>query len=222
MATKFLKALFDAAENGMLTYDAFETACDKAGIKPVNLASGDYVSKNKYSDDLKAKETTIEGLNTTIKDREGDITTLQEKLKEASGDAEKLSTITSELEGLKSKYKADTDNLNARLKQQAKDFAVRDFVGTKKFTSKAAQRDFTNYLMSKDFEVQDGKIMGGEDYVDAYTKDNADAFVIEKRDEQKPTKPQPTFVDQTSGKETLTKTEGEFKFNFTPLYKPKE
>ena len=216
---EFLKELFSQAENGSLTYEQFEAACKTKGIKAVNLSEGNYVSKRKYDDDLKAKDTTIDTLKGNLQARDADISKLKDDLKKNEGDAQKAIDLGKQIEDWQTKYKTETDNLNAQLKKQAKDFAVRDFVGTKKFTSNAAKRDFTNYMLAKDFEVQDGKIIGAEDYLTAYTKENADAFVV---DQPKPQQKQPTFVNSTNGTESITKSSGEFSFNFTPLHAKKD
>ncbi|MBP5710556.1 MAG: phage scaffolding protein [Bacteroidales bacterium] len=214
-----MKELFTAAENGSLTYEQFEAACKNKGIKAVNLADGNYVSKRKYEDDLKAKDTAIDTLKGNLQARDADISKLQDDLKKNNGDAQKAIDLEKQIGEWQTKYKTETDNLNAQLKKQAKEFAVRDFVGTKKFTSNAAKRDFTNYMLAKDPEVQDGKIIGGEDYLAAYTKENADAFVVEQ---PKNTTKQPSFVNSTNGTESITKSGGEFSFNFTPLHAKKE
>lgn len=213
---EFLKELFKTAENGSLTYEQLEAACKEKGIKAVNLSDGNYVSKRKYDDDLKAKDTAIDTLKGNLEARDSDISKLKEDLKKNEGDAQKAIDLNKQIEEWQTKYQTETDNLNAQLKKQAKDFAVRDFVGTKKFTSNAAKRDFTNYMMAKDFEVQDGKIIGEDDYLNAYTKENADAFVVEAPKDQPK---QPTFVNSTNGAEPITKSGGEFKFNFTGVRK---
>lgn len=213
---EFLKELFKAAENGSLTYEQLEAACKEKGIKVVNLSDGNYVSKRKYEDDLKAKDTTIDTLKGSLKTRDGDISKLKEDLKKSEGDAQKAIDLNKQLEEWQTKYQTETDDLNAKLKKQAKDFAVRDFVGAKKFTSNAAKRDFTNYLMEKELDVQGGKIIGGEDYLTAYTKDNADAFVV---DAPKDSPKQPAFVKSTNGTESITPSSGAFNFNFTGVRK---
>lgn len=213
---EFLKELFTAAENGSLTYEQLEAACKEKGIKVVNLSDGNYVSKRKYDDDLKAKDTAIDTLKGNLEARDSDISKLRDDLQKNKDDAQKAVDLSKQLEDWQTKYKTETDNLNAQLKKQAKVFAVRDFVGAKKFTSKAAKRDFTNYLMEKELDVQDGKIIGGDDYLTAYKKENADAFVVETPNNQPK---QPTFVNSTNGAESITKSGGEFKFNFTGVRK---
>lgn len=215
---EFLKALFDAAENGALTFEQLKAACKEKGIKPVDLSGGEYVSKHKYDDDLKAKDTTIDTLKGNLAARDTDIAQLKDDLKKSGDDAQKVSDLGKQLEDWQTKYKTDTDNLNAKLAKQAKEFAVRDCVNGRQFTSNAAKRDFENYMMQQEFTIKDDKIIGIDDFVTAYTKDNQDAFVQEKKEDSK----QPAFVTTTNGKESVTATGGEFSFNFTPLHPKKD
>lgn len=212
---EFLKELFKAAENGSLTYEQLEASCKEKGIKVVNLSDGNYVSKRKYDDDLKAKDTTIDTLKGNLEARDSDISKLKDDLEKNKDDAQKAVDLGKQLQDWQTKYQTETDNLNAKLKEQAKHFAVRDFAGTKKFSSAAAKRDFENYMFKQEFDVKDGAIMGGEDYYNAYAKENADAFVVEQQEQQK----NPQFVQTTNGTESFTKSGGEFKFNFTGVRK---
>ena len=63
-----IKEVFDKAENGTLTYDQFTELTKDA--KFADLATGDYVSKKKFDDELAAKDGQIQTLNGTIKDRD--------------------------------------------------------------------------------------------------------------------------------------------------------
>ena len=51
-------------------------------VKLANLASGEYISKSKYNDDIKAKDTKISELSETVKKFDGvDVTALQDSVK---------------------------------------------------------------------------------------------------------------------------------------------
>lgn len=166
----FIKELFDKAENGALTYEQFEQACKGANIKLANLSTGEYVSKQKYDDDISTRDT--------------DLKNVQKQLEKVNGDSEKLKTVTADLEKLQGKYEA-----------QAYEFSVKEYANSKKFTSNAAKRDFVNSMIAKNLKVENGKIIGADDFVTAYSADNADAFVTEKSEE--PKKPVPQFVGST-------------------------
>lgn len=209
---EFLKDVFG---DNSLTYDDFAKAVEGKNIKLANLASGDYVSKQKYNDDITAKDTQINTLNDTIKTRDTDIATIKNQLKEAGVDKDKLTTLENDLTTLQGKYDTDTKAFKKQIENQAYEFAVKEFANSKKFTSNAAKRDFINSMIAKQLKIEDGKIIGADDFVNMYTKENADAFFAE---EQKAPTPKaekaPTFVGTTGGKTTPTDT-NPFHFNFS-------
>ena len=195
-----IKELFDKAENGTLTFEQFEAAAKAGNAKFTDLNEGNYVSKGKYENDLKAKDAQIETLNGTIATRDTDLTGLKEKLEAAGADADKLATLTNDFTTLQTKYTEDTKKYQAQLAKQAYEFAVKEFAGGKKFTSQAAKRDFTQSMIAENLSFKDGKILGAEDFVKTYTEANADAFVKEDPNPAPaPANPLPTFVAPTPG-----------------------
>lgn len=191
-----LKELFEKAQGGSLTYEQFMEAAGTA--KFVDLSEGNYVSKKKYEDDLASRDTQISTLNDTISTRDKDLAGLKSQLEAAGTDAEKLSQLTGEFDTLKGKYDADTKAYKAQLKKQAYEFAVREFANSKNFTSNAAKRDFIQSMIAKDLKMENDIILGAEDFVTAYSTNNADAFVTK---EVEPEQPKPHFVNPTSGPE---------------------
>lgn len=223
-----IKELFDKAENGTLTYEQLMAAAGDA--KFVDLSEGKYVSKSKYDSDLRAKDTQMEGLNSqitalneTIATRDADLAGLQTQLTEAGQDAAKLSDLTAQLTSLQQKYETDTQNYQNQMKQQAYEFAVREFANTKKFTSNAAKRDFTQAMIAKGLQMEGDKLIGGEDFVSIYSAENADAFVV---DVPAPTPaptpapapaPVPEIIAPTPGPAPDGGNDGGFSFNFSRL-----
>lgn len=202
-----LKEIFDKAENGALTYDQFIALA--TGAKFVDLSEGNYVSKSKFDDEIAAKDSQINTLNSTITTRDADLETLKQQLSTESANSQ---SITQELANLQARYTTDAQNYQAQLQKQAYEFAVKDFANNKQFTSKAAKRDFINSMIAKDLKMDSGKILGAEDFVTAYSTENADAFVVA---ESQPTpKPLPKFVDSTPGADNTPDPAGGFKFNF--------
>lgn len=202
-----LKKLFDAAEDGMLTYEQFIEACEENNAKFVDLSGGAYVSKQKYEDDLATRSKEIETLNESLKTRNTDLEDLQKKLAEAgTADAEKLAALSADLEGYKTKYEEDTKRYQEQLRKQAYEFAVKEFANSKNFSSKAAKRDFTQSMIAKDLKMEDGRIIGAEDFAEMYSSENEDAFISDEYydDEYYEEEPalddiKPMFVDSTQG-----------------------
>lgn len=217
-----LKDLFDKAEGGVLTYEQLMSAAQENKAKFVDLSEGKYVDKQKYDDDLSARDTRIKTLDDTIKTRDADLGNLRTQLENAGTDAEKLSKLTTDFSSLQTKYEKDTKAYEKQLKDQAYKYAVRDFANQQKFTSQAAKRDFINSMLEKNFTVENDVIVGASDFVTAYTKDNADAFVVES-----PAQPagtgtgKPHFVEPTAPQGTPSGNPNPFNFNFVGV-RPKK
>lgn len=203
-----IKEIFDKATNeqGTLTYDEFDAIMRGAKAKFADLSEGKYVDRQKYEDDLAKKDTEIGTLNETIQTRDTDLASLQEQLKNAGNDAGKLEELTNNLTALQNKYDADTKELNNRLSAQAYEFAVRDFASGQKFTSKAARQMFELEMIKKNLPMEEGKIMGADDFVKVYAKANADSFVAKDNPPANPNPAPPQFAGPTpGGKDTGTK-----------------
>lgn len=216
-----IKDLFSKAENGMLTLEQFEEAAKEAGAKFADLSDGKYVSKSKYDADLQAKEhemetlnAQLENLNTTIATRDTDLEGLKKQLEDAGQSSAKLADVNLQLTSLQDKYASDTKAYQDKLNQQAYEFAVREFANGKKFTSNAAKRDFTAAMIAKGLQMEDGKLMGGEDFVTIYSQDNADAFVVDNPTPAPAPTPAPTIVAPTPGANGGNPDTG-FNFHFT-------
>ena len=210
-----LKDLFDKAEGGVLTYDQLMAAAQENKAKFVDLSEGQYVAKQKYEDDLSARDTRITTLGDTIKTRDTDLANLRQQLEAAGTDATKLATLTTDFSNLQSKYDKDTKAYEKQLKDQAYKFAVRDFANQHKFTSAAAKRDFVNTMLAKNLAIENDVIVGANDFVAAYTKDNADAFVVEQPKVTPPVVDKPHFVDPTTPQGNPAGKTNPFNFNFT-------
>lgn len=209
-----LKELFDKAENGTLTYEQFMAAAQNGKAKFVDLSEGNYVDKQKYTDDLAARDTRITTLDETLKARDTDLASLNEQLKNAGGDAEKLAKLGTDFADLQKKYDNETKAYQKQLRDQAYKHAVNDFANQQKFTSQAAKRDFVNSMMAKNLTIENDTIIGASDFVAAYAKDNADAFVVEDPKDNNPGS-KPHFVDTTNpGGAGSGESVNPFKFDF--------
>lgn len=214
-----IKDLFDKAENGILTYDQFEALAKENGLKFADLSDGKYVSKSKYDSDIKGYTQQIESLNGqietlngTITTRDEDLSNLQKQLELAGEDKTKLEALNTQMSDLQTKYEADIKAREDKLRQQSYEFAVKEYANTQKFTSKAAKRDFVKAMIDKGLQMEGDKLIGGDDFREAYAKENDDAFYVEPEPEPipeptpepepeptEPTAPIPTFVASTSG-----------------------
>lgn len=222
---KDVKELFNLAENGTLTYEQFMELAQQNNVKFVDLNEGNYVSKNKYESELNAKVKEIEALNGTVSTRDTDLAALKKQLEEAGTDVTRLNELNSKFEELKGKYDADTKAYKEQLKNQAYEFAVKEYAGTKNFSSQAAKRDFIKSMLDKQLKMENGSILGADDFVKVYTEANQDAFITEADysdgDDYDSHQEEPHFVSSTPGTDTINAqdTTNSFlnAFHFTPV-----
>lgn len=209
-----IKEIFDKA-TGPIDYATFEKLMSENGSKFTDLSEGKYVSKDKFDNEVSSKESTIAKLNETLKERDKDLKNLNTQLQEAGTDSEKLAELQTQFGNLQTQYKADTENYKTQLSKQAYEFAVKEFASGKKFTSNAAKRDFINSMIAKELKMEGDKILGADDFVTAYSTDNADAFVVEKPTEStQPTQPLPTFSKTVNPNTQQPQTNGDNPFGF--------
>ena len=176
-----IKEIFEKADGGTLTWEQFSALANGAKFEDIN--EGKYYSKGKHADEIGVKDKEISTLNETIKQREADLAALQEQLAAAGADTEKLANLTGEFDKLKAKYEKDAKAYETRLQKQAYEFAVREYANGTKFTSNAAKRDFIQSMLAKNLQMENGMIIGADDFTIAYSADNADAFLIETDDD---------------------------------------
>ena len=188
-----IKELFDKAENGTLTLEQFEALAKEGGAKFADLSTGAYVSKDKFDNEVTSREGTINKLTESLKERDKDLKNLKTQLTDAGTDSEKLAELQTQFGNLQTQYKTDTENYKSQLSKQAYEFAVKEFANSKKFSSNAAKRDFVNSMIAKELKMEGDKILGADDFVTAYSTDNADAFVVEKQEPEPIQNPKPQF-----------------------------
>lgn len=131
-------------------------------VKLANLASGEYVSKDKYqAAELQAKEhkTQLDGV--------------QEKLKELNKAAGNNQELTAKISEWQTKYESDTKVLNDKLSKQALDYAVD--IALK--DSKARNTKATRALLDESkLSYADGKLTGLEEQLKAVKEANSYLF----------------------------------------------
>lgn len=207
-----LKDLFDKADGGALTYEQFMALAGENKAKFVDLADGGYVDKQKYTDDLAARDTRITTLDDTIKLREADMDNLRKQLADAGNDTTKLGELNTKFEDLQKQYDKDTKAYQKQLKDQAYKYAVNDFANQQAFTSNAAKRDFINSMLTKNLQMENDTLIGATDFMTAYANENSDAF--KPAQTQEPPANKPHFVDTTNSSKTGNDDANAFHFDF--------
>ena len=183
MEYEYLKDLFG---DGSLSFAQFVEKLGGAGdkVKLVNLKDGGYVGKDKF-DAMQTERDTfrtqLETANTTIQSyKDMDI----DGIKQSAKDWE-------------TKYNTDTQNLRDKLADMEYSHTVETAVAGLKFTSTAAKKAFVADLTAKKLTVQDGKLLGLDDFVNAYKQSDPSAFASENPVPQfvKPSTPQQRTTD---------------------------
>jgi len=161
----------------------------------------------------------VTDLQTQLTQRDTDMTSLQEQLTAAQTDAGKLTEAQEQLTALQGKYAADQKKWDEKIAKQAYEFAVREGAGRLKFTSAAAQRDFIREATGKKLAMENGKLLGFDDFTEAYKAENPGALAEEEppkpAEPEKPAAaPAPSFVLPSTPAGAAAPGDG-FNFNFS-------
>jgi predicted phage tail protein len=156
----------------LLGEDLAKQVNEKLGDKQLILNDGTYFPKSKFDD-----------LNEDKKD-------LKKQLEEANAKIEELSKVNAEdlqkeIDDWKTKYETDTNALNDKISKREREYIINDLTRDIKFSSNSAKKSFMEDLASKDLKIEDGKMLGFDDYLNSYKEQDAGAFVEEKKDEGK-------------------------------------
>lgn len=133
--------------------------------------------------DIEAKNNTITTLTT---ERDG----LQTQLNAANATIQSYKDM--DIDGIKAKagewetkYNTDTQVLKDQLAATEYGFAVKEAVAGLKFSSESAKKAFVADLTAKKLPLQEGKLLGLEDFAKTYKESDPDAFLPEN-DEKTP------------------------------------
>ncbi len=127
----------------------------------------------------------------TLATRDADLLALKEQLKGFEGSQ-------AAFDELKTKYEKEAAEHSAKLAQQAYEFEVRSQAGALDFTSNSAKDYFISQAIAKKLSMEDGKILGFNDFLDAYKKNDPTAIKAVAEPTPEPTTPQPQIVPTSS------------------------
>lgn len=154
----------------LLGEELYNQVKEKLGDKELIINDGNYIPKHKFDD-----------LNNDKKELKKQLEEVNAKVQELSSvDAEKLNK---EIEDLKKKYETDTNALNEKISKREYEYAVKELTRDIKFSSESAKKTFMNDLVSKDLKLEEGKLLGFDDYLNSYKEADPNAFVVEKQGE---------------------------------------
>lgn len=165
-------------------------AFDKEVLENYKTVSEVDTLRTKLSKAETERDTIQTKYDTDIAQRDADLDSLRTQLKDAGGDAEKLATLQTNFDNLQTTYNTAKTNYEKQLAEQAYDFAIKENSSKLKFSSNSAKKAFMSDLKAKNLSMENGKILGFDDFVNAYKEQDAGAFITEnptlKNDEPKP------------------------------------
>ena len=151
-------------------------------------------------DDVITKIMAVNGndINAIKEQLGGDITSLKNQLAERDKDIEDLKKtpnnteeLTKQLEQLQAKYDSDTKALQSQIDSRNYTDAVKNAISENgiKFTSKAAERYYISQAESKKLKLENGKLIGFDDFHKEQYEADKGAFVVEEQQNEPPTPP---------------------------------
>ena len=156
--------------------------------------------KSKLTDKEHEYEDLSKRYDKDISKRDKDLEKLQGQLKDATEGNEKLESIQAELKKSQEEYanaKTEWDKQLATMKYES---LVKEKVTELKFTSNGAKKSFIADVMAKQLPVENGTLLGFDDFVNTYKESDAGAFVVEDDNSSNPDNPPvPQFSSKNNG-----------------------
>ena len=154
---------------------------------------------NKVNQDLEKYKAENEGLKTQLSEANTQIQSFKEM---------DIDGIKASAEEWKTKYETDTKALNEKIAAKDYDYAIKDFMSNYKFIDDDVKETVINKFKAKEFKLEEGKFLGGEDFMKEYKENHKSLFVPDE-----PQEPIPQIVKPTGGNNPGGNT-NPFKFNF--------
>lgn len=154
---------------------------------------------NKVNQDLEKYKAENEGLKTQLNEANTQIQSFKEM---------DIDGIKASAEEWKTKYETDTKALNEKIAAKDYDYAIKDFMSQFKFIDDDVKETVINKFKAKEFKLEEGKFLGGEDFMKEYKENHKSLFVPDE-----PQEPIPQIVKPTGGNNPGGNT-NPFKFNF--------
>lgn len=156
-------------------------------LENLDLGGGAKLTKEAVEAIMAEHGKTKTGLENQIVSLTTERDTLQAQLGDASKEIQSYRDM--DIDGIKTKaaeweakYNADTQALKDQLTAKEYEHTVSGAVAGMKFTSESAKKAFVADLTAKKLPVQEGKLLGLDDYVKTYRESDPGAFVPENDD----------------------------------------
>lgn len=140
---------------------------------------------NKVTQDLEKFKEENEGLRTQLNEANTQIQSFKEM---------DIDGIKASAEEWKIKYETDTKALNEKIAAKDYDYAIKDFMSNYKFIDDDVKETVINKFKAKEFKLEEGKFLGGEDFMKEYKENHKSLFISDE-----PQDPIPEIVKATGG-----------------------
>ena len=156
-------------ELSKIKVEGLENGLPKEVIDKIMEMNGNSI--NELKKEIEKLKTEKEGIETQLTEANSKI----EGFKEIDVDK-----IRAEVDEWKEKYETDTKNLKDSLTQKDYDYKVQELTNGLKFSSNGARKSFINDLKEKNLKLEDGKLLGFDDFVKSYQENDPNAFMNEQ------------------------------------------
>ena len=154
-------------------------------LKNLDIGGGAHLSDELIdqimAEDGKAKNELQNTINTLTAERDG----LKTQLSDANAAIQSYKDM--DIDGIKkaaadweTKYNTDTQALKDQLEGVKYGYAVDNAVSGIKFTSESAKKAFVSDLTAKGLKLQDGKLLGLDDFTKTYKESDPGAFASDE------------------------------------------
>lgn len=158
-------------------------------------------SMEKANQDLEKYKEENEGLKNQLNEANTQIQSFKEM---------DIDGIKASAEEWKTKYETDTKALNEKIAAKDYDYAIKDFMSNYKFIDDDVKETVINKFKCKEFKLEEGKFLGGDDFMNEYKESHKALFVPDE-----PQDPIPQIVKTTGGSNPAG--EGS-KFGFSTMF----
>ena len=135
---------------------------------------------------IKSAEETAKRYEDEIKNRNDDLTNLKKQLSDTAADKENIANLQNKIAEMQATYDKSQQEYQDKINAMNYENAVKEQVSGLKFTSLSAKKAFMSDIMNSNLVLEEGKILGFNDFVEKYKNADADAFVKEVAAEEKP------------------------------------
>lgn len=157
-----------------------ESILKKIGIEIPEEKKSDFdkaFNKNyKTVSEMETVKENLKNANEQLKQRDADLEELKKTMKGLEEGNENAKKLTEQIEALQKKSKEEKEALEKQIESQKYDFAIEKRCAGLKFSSKAGRKAFISDLKEKELKMEDGEILGFDDFVKSYKENDAGVF----------------------------------------------